>query len=70
MKNVEEAGGIERAPGLRKRLRRTAWVIVVVIAALGIGAACYIAKNGWKSRTVLHSRLNDVTPREGVISWT
>ena len=70
MKSVEEAGRIQRAPELRKRLRRTAWVIAVVIAVLGVGAACFIAKNGWKSRTVLHSRVEEGTMREGVSSWT
>ena len=70
MTSDEEAGGIERTPELRRRLRRTAWVVAVVIAILGVGAACFIAKNGWKSRTVLHSRLEKGMLREGAISWT
>ena len=42
-------------PEIRRRLRRTAWTLVAVMAALAIGAACFIAANGRKSRTVLHS---------------
>ena len=42
-------------PAVRRRLRRTAWTLVVVMAALAGGAACFIAKYGRKSRTVLHS---------------
>ena len=53
MKTVEEVG--ERSPELRRRLRRTAWVIAAVITFLGLGAACFIAQKGRKSRTVLHS---------------
>jgi hypothetical protein len=50
---------------IQHRVRVTAWALVAVIVALTIGAACFIAKNGHKSRTVLHSEL-----REGEISWT
>jgi len=44
-------------PAMRRRLRRTAWTLVVVMAALAAGSACFIARNGRKSRTVLHSQL-------------
>ena len=44
-------------PEVRRRLRRTAWTLVAVMAALALGAACFIAKYGRKSRTVLHSEL-------------
>ncbi len=54
----------ERAE-LRRRVRRTAWIIVAVITALGVGSALFIARNGRKSRTVLHSEL-----MKGVGSWT
>jgi hypothetical protein len=70
MRSFEEVGHTERPPELRKRLRRTAWIIAAVIATLGIGASCFIAKNGRKSRTVLHSRFEEGMLREGVISWT
>lgn len=43
-------------PAVRRRLRRTAWTLVVVMAALAAGSACFIARNGRKSRTVLHSQ--------------
>ena len=56
VKPVEEAGD-ERSPEVRRRVRRTAWLIAAVITFLGVGAACFIAKNGRKSRTVLHSEL-------------
>jgi hypothetical protein len=42
-------------PEVRRRLRRTAWTLVAVMAALALGAACFIAKYGRKSHTVLHS---------------
>lgn len=42
-------------PAVRRRLRRTAWTLVAVMVALAAGAACFIAANGRKSRTVLHS---------------
>jgi hypothetical protein len=70
MRSFENENAMERAPELRRRLRRTAWIIAAVIATLGVGAACFIAKNGWKSRTVLHSRFEEGMLREGVISWT
>ncbi len=73
MKTVEEVAGEERSPELRRRLRRTAWVIAAVITFLGLGAACFIAQNGRKSRTVLHSELfvNGAEHRgEGESSWT
>ena len=54
---------------LEARLRRTAWILAAVIVALGAGAACFIAKNGWKSRTVLHSELRYFDSR-GDASWT
>jgi len=44
---------------MSKNVRRTAWILAAVITAMGLGAACFIAKNGSKSRTVLHSRLNE-----------
>ena len=44
-------------PSVRRRLRRTAWMLAAVMVALAAGAACYIAKYGRSSRTVLHSRL-------------
>lgn len=43
-------------PEIRARMRRTAWILAAVMAALFAGAACYIVFNGHKSRTVLHSR--------------
>jgi hypothetical protein len=42
-------------PAVRRRLRRTAWTLVAVMAALAAGSACFIALEGHKSRTVLHS---------------
>ena len=43
-------------PAVSRRLRRTAWTLAAVMIALAAGAACYIAKYGRSSRTVLHSR--------------
>jgi len=43
-------------PSVRRKLRRTAWTLAAVMVALAAGAACYIAKYGRSSRTVLHSR--------------
>jgi len=73
VKIVEETVGEERSPELRRRLRRTAWVIAAVIAFLGVGAACFIAQNGRKSRTVLHSQFSSGGAEhrgEGESSWT
>jgi hypothetical protein len=42
-------------PALRRRLRRTAWTLFAVMAALAAGSACFIALYGRKSHTVLHS---------------
>ena len=62
----------ERSPEQRRRVRRTGWIIAVVIAALSIGSAWYMMKNGRKSRTVLHSelRLEGAQHPGGEISWT
>lgn len=46
-------------PLVRTRLRRTAWWLAAVIAALFLGGACFILFNGHKSRTVLHSEIPD-----------
>lgn len=73
MKIVEETAGETRSAELRRKVRRTGWIIAAVIAFLGVGAACFIAKNGRKSRTVLHSQLfvNGAGHRgEGEKSWT
>jgi hypothetical protein len=43
-------------PAIRRRLRRTAWTLLAVMAALAAGSACFIALYGRKSRTVLHSQ--------------
>ena len=43
-------------PAVRRKLRRTAWTLAAVAVALAAGAACYIARYGRSSRTVLHSR--------------
>ncbi len=50
-------------PAVRRRLRRTAWTLVAVMVALAAGAACFIAKYGRKSRTVLHSEFSAAAPR-------
>ncbi len=50
-------------PALRRRLRRTAWTLVAVMAALAAGAACFIARNGRKSHTVLHSEFSAAASR-------
>jgi hypothetical protein len=72
MSGIEEMPALERGPELRRRLRRTAWIIAAVITALSVGSAWYMAKNGRKSRTVLHSelRLEGAQHPGGVSSWT
>jgi hypothetical protein len=73
VKTIEEIAGEQRSPEVRRRIRRTAWLIAVVIAFLGVGAACFIAQNGRKSRTVLHSQLSLSGAErrgEGESSWT
>ena len=49
-------------PAVRRRLRRTAWTLAAVMVGLAAGAACYIAKYGRSSRTVLHSRATAARP--------
>ena len=39
------------------RLKSTGWILAIVIAVLFAASACFIAFNGHKSRTVLHSDL-------------
>jgi len=46
------------ALAVRRRLRRTAWTLVAVMLALAAGAACFIARYGRKSHTVLHSSVS------------
>ena len=70
MRPAAEEPGMERSAKIETSIRRTAWIIAAVITALGLGAACFIAKSGSKSRTVLHSRLQQGMSREGVSSWT
>ena len=53
-------------PEVRRRLRRTAWTLVAVMTALALGAACFIAKYGRKSHTVLHSELSTAAARRFV----
>ena len=50
-----------RDPAVRAKMRKTAWWLGLVIAALFAGAACYIVFNGHKSRTVLHSETSFAT---------
>jgi hypothetical protein len=53
-------------PEIRRRLRRTLWTLVAVMAALALGAACFIARYGRKSHTVLHSGLSAAAARRFV----
>jgi amino acid permease len=59
------AGGARepRSPEVARKLRRTGWVLLAVIVSLAVGAACFIAKYGRKSRTVLHSELAAASAR-------
>ena len=52
-----------RDPAVRAKMRRTAWCLAAVIAALFAGAACYIVFNGHKSHTVLHSENSGAAAR-------
>ena len=53
---IRENPAAPRDSAVRARTRRTGWWLAAVIAALFVGAACYIVFNGHKSRTVLHSQ--------------
>jgi hypothetical protein len=72
MNGWEEMAPTGRGPELRRKLRLTAWIIAAVITALSVGSAWFMAKNGRKSRTVLHSELlsGGAAHRGGEISWT
>jgi hypothetical protein len=50
------------AENLARRMRTTGWTLLAVIVALFLGAACFILKNGHKSRTVLHSEAPSPPP--------